>query len=80
MAKEGVLAGDSSPRPAEFPICEYFGYKIERSANQKALLIWPWLVVGTLVGTALLITLPIGAAIWWITLFLSRSSARLEVS
>ncbi|OWT39200.1 hypothetical protein C362_02790 [Cryptococcus neoformans Bt1] len=43
-----------------------------------ALLVWPPLVVGTLAGTALLITLPIGAVVWWITLFIARSAARLE--
>ncbi|KIR60258.1 hypothetical protein I312_104194 [Cryptococcus bacillisporus CA1280] len=43
-----------------------------------ALLVWPPLLVGTLAGTALLITLPIGAAVWWITLFIARSAARLE--
>ncbi|WVN87054.1 uncharacterized protein L203_102230 [Cryptococcus depauperatus CBS 7841] len=44
-----------------------------------ALLVWPLLVAGTLAGTALLITLPIGAAVWWLTLFISRSAARLEI-
>ncbi|WWD15583.1 hypothetical protein CI109_100005 [Kwoniella shandongensis] len=43
-----------------------------------ALFVWPPLLVGTLAGTALLITLPIGAAVWWLTLFISRSAARLE--
>ncbi|OCF33371.1 hypothetical protein I317_06980 [Kwoniella heveanensis CBS 569] len=43
-----------------------------------ALFVWPFLVAGTLAGTALLITLPIGAAVWWLTLFISRSAARLE--
>ncbi|WWC73409.1 uncharacterized protein I206_107376 [Kwoniella pini CBS 10737] len=43
-----------------------------------ALLVWPFLVAGTLAGTVLLITLPIGAAVWWLTLFISRSAARLE--
>lgn len=46
----------------------------------KALLVWPFLVVGTVAGTALLITLPLGAAVWWLTLILARSAARLEVS
>lgn len=40
---------------------------------------WPPLLVGTLAGTALLITLPIGAAVWWLTLIIARSAARLEV-
>ncbi|RXK38006.1 hypothetical protein M231_04675 [Tremella mesenterica] len=44
-----------------------------------ALFVWPFLVAGTLAGTALLITLPIGAAVWWLTLFISRSAARLEM-
>lgn len=35
--------------------------------------------MGTLVGTILLITLPIGVVIWWLTLFIARSAARLEV-
>ncbi|WVW86589.1 hypothetical protein I302_108639 [Kwoniella bestiolae CBS 10118] len=43
-----------------------------------ALLVWPFLVAGTLAGTVLLITLPLGAAVWWLTLFISRSAARLE--
>ncbi|ODO07130.1 hypothetical protein I350_04500 [Cryptococcus amylolentus CBS 6273] len=43
-----------------------------------ALLVWPWLLVGTLAGTALLITLPLGAIVWWLTLIISRSAARLE--
>ncbi|WVR08317.1 hypothetical protein IAU60_005370 [Kwoniella sp. DSM 27419] len=43
-----------------------------------ALFVWPPLLAGTLAGTALLITLPIGAAVWWLTLFISRSAARLE--
>ncbi|KAK8870124.1 hypothetical protein IAR55_000694 [Kwoniella newhampshirensis] len=43
-----------------------------------ALFVWPPLLVGTLAGTALLITVPIGAAVWWLTLFISRSAARLE--
>ncbi|WRT69395.1 uncharacterized protein IL334_006379 [Kwoniella shivajii] len=43
-----------------------------------ALFVWPFLVAGTLAGTALLITLPLGAAVWWLTLFISRSAARLE--
>ncbi|ORX38073.1 hypothetical protein BD324DRAFT_624406 [Kockovaella imperatae] len=44
-----------------------------------ALLVWPFLLAGTLAGTALLITLPLGAAVWWLTLFLARSAARLEI-
>ncbi|ORY35021.1 hypothetical protein BCR39DRAFT_516204 [Naematelia encephala] len=43
-----------------------------------ALLVWPFLVAGTLAGTALLITLPIGVTVWWLTLIISRSAARLE--
>ncbi|WVQ75286.1 hypothetical protein IAR50_004900 [Cryptococcus sp. DSM 104548] len=43
-----------------------------------ALMVWPWLLIGTLVGTALLITLPLGAMVWWLTLFIARSAARLE--
>ncbi|WWC93101.1 uncharacterized protein L201_008067 [Kwoniella dendrophila CBS 6074] len=43
-----------------------------------ALFVWPFLVAGTLAGTVLLITLPLGAAVWWLTLFISRSAARLE--
>ncbi|CAD6591338.1 MAG: hypothetical protein TREMPRED_006073, partial [Tremellales sp. Tagirdzhanova-0007] len=43
-----------------------------------ALLVWPPLVAGTLAGTALLITLPIGAAIWWLVLIISRSAAHFE--
>ncbi|WVQ79485.1 hypothetical protein IAT38_001584 [Cryptococcus sp. DSM 104549] len=43
-----------------------------------ALVVWPPLLAGTLAGTVLLITLPIGAAVWWLTLFISRSAARLE--
>lgn len=62
-----------------FPFVSSANTRNGAGADCQALLIWPWLVVGTLVGTALLITLPIGAAVWWITLFLSRSSARLEV-
>ncbi|ODO00529.1 hypothetical protein L198_02848 [Cryptococcus wingfieldii CBS 7118] len=45
---------------------------------RPALLVWPWLLVGTLAGTALLITLPLGAIVWWLTLIISRSAARLE--
>ena len=48
-------------------------------SDEQALLVWPPLLVGTLVGTALLITLPLGAAVWWITLFISRWAARMEV-
>lgn len=48
-------------------------------AHVQALLVWPPLLVGTLVGTALLITLPIGAVVWWLTLFIARSAARFEV-
>lgn len=40
---------------------------------------WPFLLVGTLAGTALLITLPLGVIVWWLTLILARSAARLEV-
>jgi hypothetical protein len=45
----------------------------------QVLLLWPLLVVGTLTGTVLLITLPLGALIWFITLILARSACRLEV-
>ncbi|KAI9631761.1 uncharacterized protein MKK02DRAFT_35587 [Dioszegia hungarica] len=44
-----------------------------------ALLIWPFLFAGTVAGTALLITLPIGAAVWWLTLILARTAARVEI-
>ncbi|WOO84787.1 uncharacterized protein LOC62_06G008299 [Vanrija pseudolonga] len=44
-----------------------------------ALALWPPLLVGTLVGTALLITLPIGAVFWWLTLVLARWAARVEL-
>lgn len=44
-----------------------------------ALAVWPLLVAGTLAGTALLITLPLGAVVWWLTLILSRTWARLEL-
>ncbi|KAL7424856.1 hypothetical protein Q5752_000541 [Cryptotrichosporon argae] len=43
-----------------------------------ALLVWPPLLAGTLAGTALLITLPIGAVVWWLTLIIARSAARFE--
>lgn len=46
---------------------------------RQALLVWPFLLVGTLVGTALLITLPLGVAVWWLTLIIARSAAKLEV-
>ncbi|KAJ9107297.1 hypothetical protein QFC21_000747 [Naganishia friedmannii] len=45
----------------------------------QVLLLWPLLVVGTLTGTVLLITLPLGALIWFITLILARSACRLEL-
>jgi hypothetical protein len=79
MAEKRVLAGVITSHSSEFPIRKWITVTAECALMVKALAIWPWLVIGTLVGTALLITLPIGAAIWWITLFLSRSSARLEV-
>lgn len=43
------------------------------------LLLWPPLLVGTLVGTALLITLPVGAVVWWLTLIIARWGAREEL-
>ncbi|KAL1407659.1 hypothetical protein Q8F55_007092 [Vanrija albida] len=44
-----------------------------------ALALWPLLLAGTLVGTALLITLPLGAVLWWLTLLLARWAARVEL-
>ncbi|KAJ9109504.1 hypothetical protein QFC20_003248 [Naganishia adeliensis] len=44
-----------------------------------AILLWPILVVGTVTGTILLITLPLGALVWFITLILARSACRLEL-
>lgn len=43
------------------------------------LLVWPPLLVGTLAGTVLLITLPIGAVVWWLTLMIARWAAREEL-
>jgi len=40
--------------------------------------VWPPLLVGVLAGTALLITLPIGAVFWWLTLIIARWAAREE--
>lgn len=47
--------------------------------RSQAVLLWPLLVAGTLTGTVLLITLPLGALIWFLTLILARSACRLEV-
>jgi hypothetical protein len=43
------------------------------------LVLWPILIAGTLVGTVLLITLPLGALVWFLVLILARSFCRLEV-
>jgi len=43
-------------------------------------LVWPFLVAGTLAGTALLVVLPLGALVWLLTLLLSRSVSRLEIA
>lgn len=40
---------------------------------------WPLLLVGSLVGTVLLITLPIGVVVWWLTLIIARWAAREEI-
>lgn len=52
---------------------------ITANAASQAILLWPILVVGTVTGTILLITLPLGALVWFITLILARSACRLEV-
>jgi hypothetical protein len=44
------------------------------------LILWPILIAGTLVGTVLLITLPLGAMVWFLVLIISRSACRAEVS
>ena len=44
------------------------------------LVLWPILIAGTLVGTVLLITLPLGAMVWFLVLILARSACRAEVS
>lgn len=43
------------------------------------LLVWPPLLVGTLAGTVLLVTLPIGAVLWWLTLIIARWAAQEEL-
>ncbi|CAK9781358.1 hypothetical protein CC85DRAFT_155845 [Cutaneotrichosporon oleaginosum] len=43
------------------------------------LILWPPLLVGTAAGTALLLTLPLGAVVWWLTLLLARWAATLEL-
>ncbi|KAF8756872.1 hypothetical protein RHS01_03693 [Rhizoctonia solani] len=45
-----------------------------------ALAAWVLLFCGVVLGTTLLITLPFGVVFWFLTLFLSRSFARAEVS
>lgn len=40
--------------------------------------LWPLLLTGTLVGTALLVTLPLGAVFWFATLILARAAAAVE--
>lgn len=42
------------------------------------LALWPLLLAGTIVGTALLVTLPLGAVFWFATLLLARAGAALE--
>lgn len=42
--------------------------------------LWPILVAGTLSGTILLITLPLGVLIWFLLLLISRSACRLELA
>jgi hypothetical protein len=44
------------------------------------LVLWPILIAGTLVGTVLLITLPLGAMVWFLVLIIARSACRAEVS
>jgi hypothetical protein len=44
------------------------------------LVLWPILIAGTLVGTVLLITLPLGAMVWFLVLILARSACRAEAS
>jgi hypothetical protein len=44
-----------------------------------ALAVWIYLFVGTLVGTTLLLTLPLGAVVWWLTLIGSRTFANTEL-
>jgi hypothetical protein len=44
-----------------------------------ALIVWIYLFVGTLVGTTLLLSLPLGAMIWWLTLLGSRAFRNAEV-
>ncbi|KDQ07159.1 hypothetical protein BOTBODRAFT_180911 [Botryobasidium botryosum FD-172 SS1] len=41
---------------------------------------WVYLFVGTLVGTTLLLTLPLGCLIWWLTLFGARALTRFELA
>jgi hypothetical protein len=53
---------------------------VETADLHQALILWPPLLVGTLVGTATLIVLPVGISFWWLTLYITRSAARLEVS
>lgn len=80
MDEKAILEPCLTSHSPELPFRESIATsEFDSITDQQALLVWPWLVIGTLVGTALLITLPIGAAVWWITLFLSRSAARLEV-
>ncbi|KAG7580132.1 hypothetical protein FFLO_00103 [Filobasidium floriforme] len=44
------------------------------------LVLWPILIAGTLVGTVLLITLPLGAMVWFLVLILARSACRAEIA
>ncbi|KAG8880773.1 hypothetical protein FRB97_000438 [Tulasnella sp. 331] len=44
-----------------------------------ALVAWVYLFVGTLVGTTLLLLLPFGALIWWMTLIGARAFTRWEL-
>lgn len=66
------------PRPI-LPPPVSLGPQAHVADQTQALFVWPPLLVGTLVGTVLLITLPLGAAVWWLTLIIARSAARLEV-
>jgi len=43
------------------------------------LIAWLYLFLGVLVGTTLLLTLPLGALIWWLTLIGSRYFANVEI-
>lgn len=60
-----------------FPFVSFF-YGEGKLTCPQNLALWPLLLTGTLVGTALLVTLPLGAVFWFATLILARAAAAVE--